>query len=140
MLQKNRAGVSILIILIFVVIFGLLIGGGFLLINSEKAKTRDAKRLSDMTRIQAAFEFLYNDTASYEGAALGGCGQPGMLVSQCNLTQYLPTLAEFIDPGTYSYTVQKAPDSEGYAVSFMLEKNYGSLRAGPHTLSPEGIF
>ena len=139
MFFRNQQGVALLTILILVIAFGLLIGGGFMLLNNEKAKARDAKRLSDITRIQAAFEFLYNDTASYEAAAQNGCSQPGMLVSQCNLSAYLPNIKQFRDPGKYKYIVSQVPTEESYEITFTLEKDYDSLRAGRHTLSPQGI-
>ena len=139
MFSLNQKGASLVTILILVVVFGLLIGGSFILINVEKAKARDAKRLSDITRIQAAFEFLYNETASYGQAAIDGCSQAGMLVSQCNLKKYLPTINQFSDPGKYSYVVSQVPNDESFQITFTLEKDYDSFRAGSHTLTPTGI-
>ncbi|MBU0597672.1 hypothetical protein KKF61_01595 [Patescibacteria group bacterium] len=136
---SNQKGVSIVQILIFVIIFGILIGGGFLLLNNEKAKTRDAKRLSDITRIQAAFEFLINDRSNYLGAAENGCNQTGMLVSQCNLGTYLPSIAQFKDPGSHQYLVVKPPTENNYEISFELEKDYYGLKAGTHYLDQAGI-
>ena len=139
MTSFNKKGVSLLAVLILVVVFGLIIGGGFVLINIEKAKTRDARRLSDITRIQAAFEFLYNDTADYSLAAQGGCNEVGALVSTCNLKQYLPSIGQFADPGKYKYVISKVPADDGYAVTFTLEKSYYNLLAGKHTLTQNGI-
>ncbi|MFA6098835.1 MAG: hypothetical protein WCV50_03605 [Patescibacteria group bacterium] len=135
----NKKGVSLIQILVLIIVFGVLIGGGFVLLNQEKAKTRDARRLSDIARLQAAFEFLYKDTASYAGAAEGGCDQLNMLASQCNLKNYVNNVSQFTDPGQSSYLVTKVPAEDGYEITFNLEKNYGSLKSGKHTLSPEGI-
>ncbi len=139
MVKSHQQGSVLVRIVIIVIVFCLLVGGGFFLINNEKAKTRDARRLSDMARIQAAFEFLFNDTASYEGAANHGCDTKGSLVSQCNLKTYLPSIASFKDPGKYRYSISTVPSDESYAVSFTLEKSYGTLRAGAHFLTPQGI-
>lgn len=139
MFSFDQKGASLVTILILIIVFGLLIGGSFVLINIEKSKARDAKRLSDITRIQAAFEFLYNDTASYGQAATDGCSQAGMLVSQCNLKEYLPTINKFSDPGKYSYVVSQTPSDAGYQITFTLEKDYDSFRAGNHILGPAGI-
>ncbi len=136
---KSEHGLSLIQILILVAVFGLLIGGGFLLLNNEKAKTRDAKRLSDITRIQAAFEFLYNQTASYTAAAQDGCDQAGMLASQCNLSAYIPAIRQFRDPGKYQYVVTTVPGDDAYAVTFQLEKEYYNLTAGQHVLTQDGI-
>lgn len=139
MFKNNQKGVGLVTILIFVIVFGLLIGGGFLLLNEERAKTRDAKRLADMARIQAAFEFLYNDTASYTLAAQGGCSQKNSLVSQCNIKLYLTSISQFHDPGKYQYSVSQVPSEESYEITFYLEKSYYDLKAGRHILSPAGI-
>lgn len=139
MVKSHQQGAALVQIVIIIIVFCLLVGGGFFLINNEKAKTRDARRLSDMARIQAAFEFLYNDTASYQGAAHDGCDATGALVSQCSLKTYLPSIASFKDPGKYRYFMSTVPSDESYAVSFTLEKSYGTLRAGTHVLTPQGI-
>jgi hypothetical protein len=139
MLQSNQKGIAIVRLLIIVAVVCVVIGGGFILLNSEKANTRDAKRLSDVARLQAAFELLYNATASYAGASQGGCDHIGALVSQCNLSSYIPAIAQFKDPGKYSYKISQVPSDEGYQVTFYLEKQYGDLKSGKHTLSPTGI-
>jgi hypothetical protein len=135
----NQKGLSLVRLLIIIAVFCLVIGGGFLLLNSEKAKTRDAKRLSDITRLQAAFHLLYNETASYEQASQGGCDQAGVAVSSCNLSKYIPGIAQLADPGRYSYRVTQVPSAEGFEVTFNLEKSYGTLAAGKHILNPTGI-
>lgn len=135
----HQKGIALVKLLIIIIIFGAVIGIMFLLLNDEKAKTRDAKRLSDISRLQVAFEFLYNDTASYEQAAQNGCNQINILVSQCNLKNYIPSINQFKDPSQYQYVVSKVPSEDGYEVTFYLEKDYDGLKAGKHILSPLGI-
>lgn len=135
----KQKGLSVLRLLITVAIACIVVGAGFVLLNNEKAKTRDARRLSDMTRVQAAFELLFNSSASYAGAADNGCSQAGMLVSQCNLSAYIPTITQLRDPGKYSYKVSQVPADQSYEVAFYLEKQYGTFKAGKHTVSPAGI-
>ncbi|MDP2684069.1 MAG: hypothetical protein Q8P20_03345 [bacterium] len=136
---NHQKGVSLINILIIVIVVGIIIGGGFLLLNNERSKTRDAKRMSDIVRIQAAFEFLYNNTASYEFAAVGGCESVGNLVSQCNLSKYMPTIAAIKDPGKFSYIVSTVPTEDDYQITFTLENSYDSYAAGQHVVSPAGI-
>lgn len=135
----EQRGSTLVYVIIIVIAFSVVVGGCFYLIGEERAKTRDAKRLSDITRIQAAFEMLYNDTASYEQAAVGGCGKKGALVSTCNVSAYLPTIAEFKDPGSSRYLITEVPSETSFGVSFQLEKAYGTMIAGKHTLTPAGI-
>ena len=139
MREARQRGSTLVTVIIIVIAFGIVVGGCFYLIGEERAKTRDAKRLSDITRIQAAFEMLYNDTASYELATDGGCGQSGVSVSTCNLSAYLPTIAAFKDPGSSQYLIMEVPSEMSFGVSFQLEKDYGTLLAGKHTLTPAGI-
>ena len=139
MLNNNQKGVSLVMVIVLIIVISAIIGGGFLLLNNEHSKTRDAKRLSDITRIQAAFEFLYNDTASYELASVDGCGEVGNIASQCNLKQYMPSIVTLKDPGKFSYTVSIVPDDETYSITFQLENSYNSFKAGKHILTPSGI-
>jgi hypothetical protein len=138
-MSNKQKGLSVLRLLIIIAVICLVVGGGFILLNKEKAKARDAKRLSDMARLQAAFELLYNETASYAGASQSGCDAAGVLVSTCNLTRYIPAIGQMGDPGKFSYKVTTVPSAEGYVISFYLEASYGNLRSGKHTLSPAGI-
>ncbi len=138
-MKLNQKGISLVTILVIVIILGAIIGGGFLLLNQERSKTRDAKRMADMARIQAAFEFLYNDTASYELAATGGCDTAGVSVNKCNLSKYLPTIANIADPGKFHYVVSEVPTEENYTVTFTLENSYDTYQAGQHQLSAAGI-
>ncbi|MDD5040085.1 MAG: hypothetical protein PHY34_02960 [Patescibacteria group bacterium] len=135
----SQKGISLPAIIIIAGVFCIVIGGAFFLINNERAKARDAMRLSDMARVQAAFELLFSDTASYEGAAESGCNTKGMVVSQCNLGTYISSIAEIKDPGKYRYTVSEVPAADKYGVTFQLEKEYQDLSAGKHVLSPSGI-
>ncbi len=139
MREATQRGSTLVNVIIIVIVFGIVIGGCFYLIGEERAKTRDAKRLSDISRIQAAFEILYNDTASYELAANGGCNQEGSPVSSCNLSAYLPTIADFKDPGSSRYLITEVPSETAFGVSFQLEKEYGTLIEGKHKLTPAGI-
>lgn len=134
----NKKGLTILQILIWVLIFGLLLGGFFLLLNNERSKTRDAKRVSDMTRLQAAFEMLYSEKGSYAEAAIGGCSKTGVSVRTCKLS-YLTTITSLKDPSGGEYIVSVVPDKNSYGITFNLENNYDGFKAGKHTLTQDGI-
>lgn len=138
-IHRNQFGMSTVIILTIIITIGVVVGGGFFLFNQERAKTRDARRMSDMARLQAGFEMLYNERASYSDAALSGCAAAGALVNTCNLSSYISGIAQITDPGGDNYTVTVVPSETTYQVSFTLEKKYGNFVAGKHTLSPEGI-
>jgi len=138
----NQRGVSLVAVLIITIVVGVFVGGAFMLLNQERAKVRDAKRLSDITRLQAVFEFLYNDTASYILAAQNGCDRVGSSASQCSLANYLPNIRNLKDPlasNKFQYLVSQVPSEDNYEITFYLEKDYQEFKAGRHILTPEGI-
>lgn len=121
----------------------LLIGFAFVgyvwLYSRGNQMARDLERVSHMQMVQGALEMLFQDRYSYAVAADEGCNQEGMTVDVCNLLEYLPNLKDIRDPGEFAYTVQSIPTKTTYAIRFTLERGVGSLRAGEHTLTPNGI-
>lgn len=136
----QRSGFTLTQLLITVLVAGAVIGGFFYLLNFERAKTRDAKRVADMTRVQSAFEYLYLTSASYRSAAEnGGCSTVGAAVSTCIFPTPYADLSNVKDPAGLGYAVSKVPNDEGWEVTFQLERSYGDLTSGVHTVSPEGL-
>lgn len=135
---SRTIGFTLIPLLVTILIASVVVGGFFYLLNAEHAKTRDAKRLADMSRVQAAFELLYAQQASYVSAS-SGCDTIGDPVSDCALQDILPGIGTFTDPGSAAYIVSYIPDDQKYEVTFELERSYGDLTAGLHTISPEGL-
>ncbi len=134
----NRRAFTLTETLIIGALFGAVIIAGSLLLSVERARTRDAKRLTDMTRLAAGFALLYSQKASYADAA-AGCSTVDSNPAGCSLAEVVSGLDRLRDPGRYRYTVNRVPDREDFGVAFRLERSYGSLLAGPHVLSKSGI-
>lgn len=126
---------------------GLTIVGGFLglillvdgwVLLRQQATVRDAMRLADMARLEAAFALLSYETGSFAAAAQG-CGQAGVTVDTCALAKYLPTIATVTDPGAGAYVVTQVPTDNQFAVEFRLERGLRGLARGTHTLSDAGL-
>lgn len=124
--------------LIIGALFGAVIIAGTLLLSVERARTRDAKRITDMVRLAAGFSLLYSQKASYADAA-SGCSTVGANPAACSLGDVVSGLGQLHDPGRFAYTVSRVPDRDDFGVAFRLERSYGSLAAGPHVLSKTGI-
>ncbi len=124
--------------LIIGALFGLFTLAGTLLLSAERARTRDMKRVADMTRLSAGFALLYGQKATYADAATG-CPTVGSNAAMCALTDVMSGLSTIKDPGKFSYTVQQVPDKNGFAIVFRLERSYGTLKAGRHYLTKAGI-
>ncbi|MFH1366929.1 MAG: hypothetical protein ABIH38_02975 [Patescibacteria group bacterium] len=136
--MKDQKGFSLKELIIFTGLLLIVIIFGVLLLNQERARTRDAKRMADMAQVRFGFEVLFNETNSYAQAG-EGCRQVGSLVSACDLSAYLANIAQIKDPGKYQYQVTKVPGEKDFEVTFTLEKGYDRLAKGKHTLSAEGI-
>ena len=136
--SMRRPGFTFTETLIVGALFAVTLVGSTLLLSTERARVRDAIRLADMSRVVIAFALIYAQSASYASAAQG-CTAVGQPVSACTLVTSVPGLPEIDDPGKYSYTITHLPDREDYGVRFRLERQYGTLPAGYHTLSKNGI-
>lgn len=119
-------------------LFGLFVLAGTMFLGAERARTRDAKRVADMTRLAAGFSLLYGQKATYADAA-AGCGTLGMNAKLCTLTDVLVGIDQIQDPGRFTYTVARVPDQDDFGIKFHLERTYGALKAGDHILSKAGI-
>lgn len=134
----HKRGFTLTETLIVGALFGIVIIVGTLLLSMERARTRDAQRLADMTRLASGFALLYAEKASYADAATG-CAKIGVAANTCTLTDVLPGLDGLKDPGRFDYTVSKVPDRDNFGIRFRLERRYGTLAAGAHTLTKNGI-
>lgn len=133
----KQKGFSLTETLIVGAVFGLVLVIGTFLLGAERARTRDAKRVADMTRLSGGFAVLYAAKASYIDAATG-CAHVNDLANLCTLPSVGVNEA-VRDPGQYSYRVARVPDRDDFGISFRLERPYGDLPAGVHTLSKNGI-
>lgn len=135
---RKPAGVSLVTLILLVGVIGLVSAVNGVLLLGQQAQTRDAIRLADMARLEAAFALLSYKTSSYAQAAQG-CPNAGDPVSQCTLGNYLPTITSLDDPGKGAYRITEVPTDTRFGVSFTLERGFGSLAKGTHTLTPDGI-
>lgn len=136
--MKQKPAFTLTETLIIGALFGVVIIVGSLLLSAERARTRDAKRVADMIRLSAGFALLYSQKASYAAAA-AGCPTVGADPTRCSLNQVVVGLGQIKDPGRFHYTISRVPDATDFGVTFRLERTYGTLLAGTHTLSKSGI-
>ena len=136
-MQKTKAkslGFTLIELLVVIAIIGILAAVVLVSLNSARAKSRDARRLSDMHQIQTALELYYNDCGGYPAAlttaASGSC--PGM-------PSYLATVPVNPTPGGTTYGYTQTGSGSGYTLTFTLEGAVNNLTSGLHTASPSGI-
>lgn len=134
----NARGIGLISSLLVFTLIALFLAAVGLVLNQERQRVRDSRRMADMVRVQFAFETLYREKASFADAAKG-CEKAGALVSGCNVSTYLPTIGTLKDPGKFAYLIERVPDEKDYRVSFVLERGYDSLAKGKHVLTKDGM-
>lgn len=65
MWKKNNYGFTLIELLVVISIIGFLVSAAVVAINNARAKSRDAKRIADITAIQKALEMYYDKHLTY---------------------------------------------------------------------------
>jgi len=158
---KKSAGFTLVELLVVIAIIGVLSTLAVVSLNNARAKSRDAKRVSDIKQIQTALELYFADLNTYpvQGTTaakitLGGetalCLDEDAFVAACDAggTTYMGQVPSNPTPEGTAY-LYHATDSAGadctsgtctsYIIDFTIEGVVGSLAAGAHTATPSGI-
>ncbi|MFH1610960.1 MAG: prepilin-type N-terminal cleavage/methylation domain-containing protein [Patescibacteria group bacterium] len=135
MMKKNRKGFTLIELLVVIAIIGLLATLAVVALNNARAKSRDARRISDVKQIQTALEMYYNDAAAYPAAITAGSA----IATGSNT--YMGAVPE--DPqntGSYVYTYANAGGTSDYTITFMLESGTGGFTSGTVvSATPSGL-
>lgn len=149
MKRTQKKGFTLIELLVVIAIIGLLSTLAVVALNSARQKSRDAKRLSDIKQIQTALELYYSDSNAYPAAPAGALGENANALALCSNggwkaacvantdTTYMGQVPA--DPNTATTHYTYALSGTDYAVTFTLEGKTGSLAAGAHTATPNGI-
>jgi general secretion pathway protein G len=144
-MKKNQKGFTLIELLVVIAIIGLLSTLSVVALNSARAKSRDARRISDIQQIQSALEMYFNDANAYP-ATLGTS-----IIGSSTYLAIVPTAPTPFDNNTgsacnastnlYSYTVEPVNGvaSGSYTLTYCLGSNTGSVKAGLNTATPAGI-
>lgn len=133
-----QRGFTLIELLVVIAIIGLLASVVLVSLNSARAKSRDAKRVSDMRQFANALEMYYNDNPS-----VGYPSTLGPLVPN-----YMSTVPPYPLPNDGScpstatagaYGLNYTGTSGGYTLQFCLGAQTGGYAAGTRTLSSQGI-
>lgn len=98
-----------------------------------KAKSRDAKRISDVKQMQTALELYYNDYNGYPENFLAVV-EAGFMFSA---PVYPESLTDNCEGEDYVYL--NDGDKEYYELNYCLEDSMGNLKKGKNIATPEGI-
>ena len=82
--RKKGEGFTLIELLVVIAIISLLATLGIAALNNARMKSRDAKRLADMSQIKKAFEMFYDDNYRYPDVANDGVNINGEAVGDNN--------------------------------------------------------
>lgn len=140
-MKNNKKGFTLIELLVVIAIIGLLSTLSIVALNSARARSRDARRVSDIKQIQTALEMYYNAFNGYPAGA-----STSVLTIGTGTTVFMasiPTAPTPVDGSctsannSYKYT----QDSSGasYTITYCLGADTGGILAGPRIATPAGI-
>ncbi len=161
-MKTNQKGFTLIELLVVIAIIGLLSTLAVVSLNNARTKARDAKRASDIKSIQTALELYYVDNDIYPAGtalALGGgtdCTTVCDTISATNGisaasggTVYMglipddpsgpATECDGTDTVTCQYSYTQTGSGTGYTIYFYTEGAAGSILAGSHCATQNGI-
>ncbi|MCX6798236.1 MAG: prepilin-type N-terminal cleavage/methylation domain-containing protein [Candidatus Falkowbacteria bacterium] len=145
-MKKNNKGFTLIELLVVIAIIGLLSTLSIVALNNARARSRDARRLSDVKQMQTALELYYNDAGIYPGGNPISTGSIAYGSSTYMTT--IPTPPTPADgacttgTNTYTYT-QRTVNSTGdsYTLSYCIGQTIANGPTGGSLTSatPAGI-
>ena len=149
--MRKQRGFTLIELLVVIAIIGLLSTLAVVALNNARAKSRDAKRVSDIKQIQTALELYYNDlngypatlTACTTGLGTTGCKTLSTTAAGFGDTPTEPTYMGQVPanpaPNGAAYVYTQIGSGTGYTIVFTLEGKVAGLNSGAHTAKPTGI-
>lgn len=121
---KSGAGFTILELLVVVAIIGIISALGLALLSDTRARSRDARRLSDIHEIEKALHLYYSDHSSFPisviATTIDGSVTDG-LSQTLEAGGYISDTPSDPRTGTYDYTYETNDVGTDFTLSFCLE-------------------
>jgi len=148
--MKKYRGFTLIELLVVIAIIGLLSTLAVVALNNARAKSRDAKRVSDMKQFQTALELYFNDENTYPTNAEIAFSDGASLTGPTSLLIYMQKMPTEVTPAdgactdtnnpyTYNALGTGTGNMSSYELNFCLGNDTGGVNSGPNTAGPGGI-
>lgn len=135
-----KKGFTLIELLVVIAIIAMLSSLSVVALNSARAKSRDARRLSDIKQIRTALEMYYDNNQTYPTSTSGTLGagsfaclnNSGFAAVDCTGTVYMQIVPKDPIP-TRNYTYATVDSGRGYTIVYSLE-NGGAATATPESI------
>ena len=144
-MRNKHLGFTLIELLVVIAIIGVLAAVVLVSLSSARAKSRDARRISDAHQVQTALELFFNDTGGYPDAIT-----PGTSTIACGTSTYMNPVPK--DPSTNTYAYSRSGTSStttkctgsitiwpNYSWTFTTEQPSALGTAGAHTADNNGL-
>ncbi|RMD59704.1 type II secretion system protein [Candidatus Parcubacteria bacterium] len=141
-MNHNKKGFTLIELLVVIAIIGLLSTIAVISLNNARAKSRDARRLSDVKQMQTALELYFANNNLYPPDSALDCGNSWKSGGITYMGQ-VPCAPEPPDgtcsDANNSYNYIQQDGGESYSISYCLGAETNRIIAGLHTATPAGI-
>jgi len=138
-----KKGFTLVELLVVIAIIGILSTLSVVSLNSARAKSRDARRLSDIKQIRTALDMYYDSSSTYpvscpalgtgNCACLTSVGWTNTSTTNCTGTIFMQKVPS--DPlSSASYTYTSTSSGQSYEIVYKLEANSASSTATPSSM------
>jgi len=140
MKQVNHKGFTLIELLVVIAIIGVLSTLAAVALGNARVKSRDAKRLANVSHIMSALELYYNDAGSYPAAITVG---EALSYGDTTYMNSVPTNPgpnnDGPCPANNNYAYESTDEGASYVVTFCIGGSVGDLPAGTNTATPSGL-
>lgn len=147
--QKGFSNLELIVVITIIMVLAII---SFLALNDQRAKARDAKRISDVRQIRTALEFYFSDEDAYpiveEAISLGEentsklcSAEEGGFVSGQTTCTSATTYMSLVPTDPFANQDYKyIGNADNYNISFILEKESELGLAGAYVADSGNIY
>jgi len=139
-MKNNKKGFTLIELLVVIAIIGLLSTLSVVALNSARARSRDARRVSDVKQIQTALEMYYNEVNQYPPTTAATSTIKSTSTVYMSAIPTAPTPADTSAClSTNSYVYTQTDSGASYTLRYCVGSETGGIPAGVNTATPAGV-